>query len=576
MLFFLASTAVLGHLQKRTLKHQSTLTMSDHPLDQLNPHTSCSNSASSTVRIRKRDKLHQSWDSLKSKFKEVKPKTSNQSLHSQPASQQSTQPPSVVSQANNLPSGDNHSAPPSAAQKKALSAPLYAPRALEDIFDENVPKTTIKPELPHLQQRIKMTQQLVYCNTLLLRNTLSPAAAATGEDADNGGPLVLQEPTLDKTELEWLETTKKDPMEADRLRWLATQVVELFVTDANKDFTKIAEIVALGPVLEKEHYRKLLSTFIKEFDDARILDVDILQGLVQLVQDASLGYLVSDDFVRILGILRVHLQGTHQQSTGHSYHLTLAVSRILDVMADHKVQDLDHVLEHEPLSGVLSGLKDSSDPYLMYQACYAFQALQYVPDDESALQAVWRHSTGVIDGLVKITAVFKLDLASVLEGLRNLQDALGDVISVTGSVYEGICSLMESGRGVLDSLKEGLGSGQKRLWYPAVKAAYAFAQAGQLKDLKVLIFEVPCRRDPLFQWGICQLLGEIVVDPAWAVSARQQSVSLLGHLCQHDQDWGQDESVRAWMLTIITKLCASFDQAISETAHYTKALSFAV
>ncbi|KAF9109993.1 WD_REPEATS_REGION domain-containing protein, partial [Mortierella sp. GBA39] len=97
-------------------------------------------------------------------------------------------------------------------------------------------------------------------------------------------------------------------------------------------------------------------------------------------------------------------------------------------------------------------------------------------------------------------------------------------------------------------------------------AAYAFARVGQLKDLKQLIFEAPCRRDPLFQWGVCQLLGEIAVDPAWAVSARQQSVSLLGYLCQHDQDWGQDESVKAWMFTIITKLCASSEQAINETA----------
>ncbi|KAF9110496.1 WD_REPEATS_REGION domain-containing protein, partial [Mortierella sp. GBA39] len=34
----------------------------------------------------------------------------------------------------------------------------------------------------------------------------------------------------------------------------------------------------------------------------------------------------------------------------------------------------------------------------------------------------------------------------------------------------------------------------------------------------------------------------------------------------HDQDWGQDESVRAWVLTIVTKLCASSDQTVSETA----------
>jgi hypothetical protein len=89
----------------------------------------------------------------------------------------------------------------------------------------------------------------------------------------------------------------------------------------------------------------------------------------------------------------------------------LALSRILDAMANHKVQDLDQVLEHEPLSAVLSRLKESTDPCLMYQDCYAFQVLQNVPDDETALQTLLRHSAAVVDGLVKVSSVFKLDLA---------------------------------------------------------------------------------------------------------------------------------------------------------------------
>ncbi|KAF9130237.1 hypothetical protein BGX30_013594, partial [Mortierella sp. GBA39] len=346
-----------GHIR------MSPSTIPDHPFDQMNSHAPGSDSANSTVRIRKR-KLRKFQGIFKFKSKEVKPKASNQSLHFRPASQQltrpssivthtdnvlpgdkfspivtkvdsehsshinsvplsgivqvehtsqqSTQPWSIVSQVSGFPSGntqftctannqstsptsDNQSTSSSTAKKKALPGPLYTSRIHESIFDEEVPKPTMKTELPQLQKHIEMMQQLVYCNTLLLRDTLSPSKAATGEDAGNSSPLVYQEPALDKVELNWLETTKKDLMEADRLRWLATWVVEQCVTDANKDFTKIAEIVALGPVLEKEHYRKLLSTFIDEFDDDRILDVNMLQGLVQLAQDTSPGYLESDD-----------------------------------------------------------------------------------------------------------------------------------------------------------------------------------------------------------------------------------------------------------------------------------------
>ncbi|KAF9112031.1 hypothetical protein BGX30_007395, partial [Mortierella sp. GBA39] len=257
---------------------------------------------------------------------------------------------------------------------------------------------------------------------------------------------------------------------------------------------------------------------------------------------------------------------THQQSSAHPFHLTLALSRLLDVMAEHKVKDLNRVEDHEPLSGVLSGLKGSSDPYLMYQACYAFQALQYVPDDESALQSVLRHGTGVVNGLIQVSGVFKLDLGAVLDGLNNLQEALGGIMGVASDVYKGVNSVMESGRGVLDGLKEGFSEGKKRPWYAAIRVAQALFQAGQLKDLNQLIYEAPCRGDPLFQWGICQLLGEIASDVIWDANVRQQAVDLLGDLYKNDSQWGEDESVKTWMLNIIGQLSTVSDVAINTMA----------
>ncbi|KAF9088756.1 hypothetical protein BGX23_007134, partial [Mortierella sp. AD031] len=359
----------------------------------------------------------------------------------------------------------------------------------------------------------------------------------------------------------------QNPIEQEQIRWLVKQTVDEFVKDATKDSSAITEIVVLGPVLDREHFRKLLSCFLIEFGQAQILDMDLLQGLVQLVQCALPGYLLADDLVTILSTLRARLEGMHQQNTTHPYHLTLAVSRILDVMADHEVQDLDRVLEHEPLSAVLSGLKDSSDPYLLYQAAYAFQALQYVPDDETALQAVLRHSSGVAESLIKISGVIQLDFGGFLEGLKSMKKALEETFGIAKTGYEGVCSLLESVRGVFDSLKEGFGSGQKRLWYPAVRAANNFVRNGQLSDLNRLIYEAPCRRDPLFQWGICQLLGELAADPVWEDKTRQQAIELLGELYKNDPDWVKDESVKTWMVTIVAQLESMTEDPVQATAH---------
>ncbi|KAK5814778.1 WD40-repeat-containing domain protein [Linnemannia elongata] len=524
--------------------------MNNYPLDQLGAHVPGKESINTVPPLRKRDKFLDLLSLPKSLFK-IKAKRSTQTLKFQALNQHSTQS-SVTSQVDDL-------------QDIPLPLASDVDCLYKDTFPENVAIPAVKTTLPGLLERIERTEQLLYCNMLLPQDSVVSSSFDVGEDKVPDNPAnTPQGPTLDEGEQKWLTEIKEDPMRQDRMKWLVMKMVEAFVAETTKDSTKIAEIVALGPVLQKEPYRKLLSSFIHDFDNSRILDINLLQGLVQLVQSASPGFLVSDDLVKVLSLLRTHLEGTHQQSSEHSYHLTLAVSRILDIMAEHKVQDLDRVLEHEPLSAVLSGLKDSFDPYLMYQACYAFQALQYVPDDETVLQAVLRLSTGVVDGVVKVGSVLKLDLGSVLEGLEQLQEVAINAFEIAGTVYEGVGSLMESGRGVLESLKKGLGSGQKRPWYPAVRAAYAFVQAGQLKDVKQLIYEAPCRRDSLFQWGICQLLGEIAVDSVWIVATRQQAIDLLGHLYKEDQEWGRDESVKTWMLTVLATLGSSSDGAINK------------
>jgi hypothetical protein len=130
-------------------------------------------------------------------------------------------------------------------------------------------------------------------------------------------------------------------------------------------------------------------------------------------------------------------------------------------MNEQKVKGLSRVLEHEPLAGVLSGLKGGSDPYLMYQACYAYQTLQHIPDNGASLQAVMRHSAGVVNGLVKASDVIKLDLGSVLKGLGKLRRRFSKHgCDPHFNLRWSVLAAGEWSRS-LDILKEGLGYGQK-------------------------------------------------------------------------------------------------------------------
>ncbi|CAO3567078.1 unnamed protein product [Mortierella alpina] len=448
-------------------------------------------------------------------------------------------------------------------------------KAHADIFSENVSAPTAKVEVPKIDKRIDSTPQLVLCTSLLPKIqvvTSSHGEGHTGAEKNqvtqDEAQAASQDMPADQAHLGWIKAIASDTVEQDHIRWLGTRMVEEFSKDAVKDSAIVAEIVLLGPVLDREHYRKLLNCFISEFEKATMLDVHLLRGLTQLVQCAADGYLVADDLIKILSALREKLQNTHNQTTEHLHHLTLALSCLLDVMAEHKVQGVKRVEEHEVLSGIFSSLHSSSDPFLMYQASYAFQALQYVPDDETELQAVLRHSTGVLESLIKISSVVKMDLSSVLDGLKGFQEALSSTYDTAKAGYEGFRSLMDSGRGVIDSLKEGISKGHKRPWYPALRAADGFIRQGHLADLNRLIVEAPCRRDPLFQWGICQRLGEMAVDESWETAPRQQTMDLLVDLYSHDTEWAQDESVKGFMLAIIVQLGHTSDPAIKDHASH--------
>ncbi|KAF9112306.1 hypothetical protein BGW39_004086, partial [Mortierella sp. 14UC] len=260
-------------------------TMDEHPFEQLN-HVSQYDDTNSSQTLRKRDKIRQFLGITKPTEYKVKTITLTQSLS---ADRETDLNPTGSESSKNF--GDDQTVvcsasgdkPPHSLSPEDLKPSLPAnDDPITSIFSEDVVAPVIRSDLPRLQQRIDKTEQLVYCNTLLYQDS----------------------PTRSSTELDWLAEIKKDPMEQDHLHWLVTRMVEVFVEDVVKDSAEIAEVVALGPVLQKEPYRQLLSSIIKEFEEARLLDVNLLQGLVQLVQSSTSGFLVSDDLVKILSILR--------------------------------------------------------------------------------------------------------------------------------------------------------------------------------------------------------------------------------------------------------------------------------
>ncbi|KAF9997454.1 hypothetical protein BGZ80_007007, partial [Entomortierella chlamydospora] len=226
----------------------------------------------------------------------------------------------------------------------------------QKIFDQNITPPITKYALPEAGARITSTPQLAYCLSLL------PSSMISREE-------------LDQTECDWLQAKVVDPDEQERLQTMATDLIRAFVREEIKKPGVIVEVVSLAAVLEKDDFRKLLQVFVDGINQSVLLDVHLLDGLAQLIRNSTQGYIDADDLVKILELLNARLKDTHKQSTRHAYQLALTISRVLDSMVDSQVKGLSREQLHKPLSDYLKGLEQNSDPYLIYQAAYAYQAL---------------------------------------------------------------------------------------------------------------------------------------------------------------------------------------------------------
>ncbi|KAF9912282.1 hypothetical protein EC991_000174 [Linnemannia zychae] len=437
-------------------------------------------------------------------------------------------------------------------------------------FTQNIPKPVFRVALPKKGDRFTSTLQLAFGQYLLSKYPL-PSVPTSELLVTSGNYVQELELVLDEAEEAWRSNIEKDSVEQDHVHWLIIRVATELINCKNKDAESNAEVVLLGSVFDPKICHRVISSLVGQLMSEGLLNICLLQGLMQLIQEASPDSLIDDDLVRILRVLREQLTKTYKAlgntehaASNHIYQLSTIVCRILDAMMERDIGGLSRAEDHKPLLDLLVELKGSPDPYLKFQASYAWQALQYAGDDEPPLHAVLRIGGGVTMAALSVASVFKFDLENLFKGLDTLAQAAGQAYDVVKAGVEGAQALRKGGEGAMYSLLKGFQSGSKRTWYPALQAARMCVRDGRLADFQQLIYEAPCRREPEFQWGVCQLLGEIAMDPIWADESRQQAANLLGKLYRSDKEWITDAGAKETILGILQYISTEPDQIIRD------------
>ena len=190
---------------------------------------------------------------------------------------------------------------PSETMSRSLSShPSTTQQSWVTIFPQNLALPPVfSTILPSKSTRFENTTQLAYCSILLSKYLLTLPAAKARDNSLDPAHQALIEPFL------------QDEEKQNRVRWLIKRIIEKFAADRLTSKAILSEVLVLGPALDPEYYRKLLNCVIAEFKNATTLDIDLLQGLIQLVQCASPDYLTADDLVGISAVLQIRLQNIH-------------------------------------------------------------------------------------------------------------------------------------------------------------------------------------------------------------------------------------------------------------------------
>ncbi|KAF9174643.1 hypothetical protein BGX21_011381, partial [Mortierella sp. AD011] len=408
----------------------------------------------------------------------------------------------------------------------------------------------VEPPLPEFSfpepgARITSTPQLAYCLSIL-----SAKMDPSGGDQEKANAI--------------------DDDEKARLQGMSTDLIVQFLRDELKKPDVVAEVVSLAAVLSQDDSRSLLQAFVDGINNSVLLEVHLLNGLAQFMMNTPHGNLDTDDLVKILKLLNERLSGTHGQSSKHKYQLAVTVSRVLDGMVDIQVKGLSRENLHEPLGKYLDGLKGHSDPSMVYEAVYAFQALQYVPDDETVLQKYMRHTGKVVKGISGVvTAVKAFDINGFIGGLQDLQKGLDGVftaVQIVYDTYQQAKDVYDSGMSFFDAVKDGFNFDRKCAWYPALRGLDKLIQMGEFTEFERVTRTVKFKRDPAFQWGVSQRLGEIASNGLWPDQVRLGALSFLVEIFRDDFVWGQHPSVKQWTLHILNSLESSESAIISDEA----------
>ncbi|RIA95721.1 hypothetical protein C1645_802851 [Glomus cerebriforme] len=352
-----------------------------------------------------------------------------------------------------------------------------------------------------------------------------------------------------------------NPPNLQQLKNLASNGVVAFIRDELKEEFVMTEVVALGIVLDKEIFRRLLEEFLQAIDKKILLPDISLSKLSQLIRSVvGKNFLESDDLIKILEILYKRLNEVSVNS--YLISLTQAVSHVLDAMSDNEVSGLSRENLHTPLYNRLKQLSENKDLELAHQATYACQALLSVPNDETTWQSIMRRGLKATKATLTLASVIKnCDPTKLVDVFENFGEAFEGIFDNISKAHEAISELVSTAK----SFSKDVESFWQNKWYVALRLIDILLQNNELVKFEQAVYKMNCHRKPEFLLGLCQRLKELASNHP-DIQTRRSALQFLEDLYQNDAYWEANLIVKKMVLTSLMQLAHHPETSVHQSA----------
>lgn len=200
-------------------------------------------------------------------------------------------------------------------------------------------------------------------------------------------------------------------------------MLQAFAKEPAKTSALVLEITPLAIAQDADIVRHLLEQLVLPLRDGLFLHSVLLESLATIFKKANPAFLNAGDLESVLEVIKDRFEQLTQQQKDKRLPLLLALSRLLDAMVDCEVKGLSRIKIHQPLYDRLQALSQDEDKRIAYQAAYATQALVRIPNDETRLRSVLRHTLAAGKGVASlISAVKGLDVKKLGEAFAHFEE----------------------------------------------------------------------------------------------------------------------------------------------------------